>query len=277
MWNEARHQRQGQRDVAPKHVTQRQIDDGSVLLLRQRRIVGKNIRGGGEVLAMGDECAFGIPGGTGCVDDEGGLLGLDLRYDGAERVEIGRFYGSKQLAIAPEFFVLVGEHRAVIDDEDEAQVGQTVGKRQDLVDIFLVFGDEDRGAAMAHLVLDLRCRGSGIDAVNDCAERLRGEIADHPFFARIAHDGDAFASTEAEALQRTRRMRHQPRIITPVTFAIKTQMLGPEGDRIRRRFRALAQQERCSLAAQYIIIGRQACGRSHNGIPKRSPNYSIAQ
>ena len=60
------------------------------------------------------------------------------------------------------------------------------------------------GAAIAHLIVDLRrCRGR-IDAVDDGAERLRGEIADHPFLADVAHDGDTLAALKTEALQRAR-------------------------------------------------------------------------
>ena len=53
-------------------------------------------------------------------------------------------------------------------------------------------------AAVAHLVFDLGGRGGRIDAVDDGAERLRGEIADHPLFADVAHDGDALAARDAE-------------------------------------------------------------------------------
>ena len=108
---------------------------------------------------------------------------------------------------AVQLGVRVAEHRRIIEHDDRAQIGQPIGDRQDLVDIFLVFGDEDAGAAVAHLVLDLGRRRGRIDAVDDGAERLRGEVADHPLFADVAHDGDALAAFDAERLQRARRMR----------------------------------------------------------------------
>ena len=85
-----------------------------------------------------------------------------------------------------------------------AQRRQPVGQRQDPVDVFLVLGDEDRRAAVAHLVFDLGDRGGRIDAVDDGAERLRGEVADHPLLAGVAHDGDALALAQPEPLQAER-------------------------------------------------------------------------
>ena len=157
---------------------------------------------------------------------------------------------------AVQLLVRVAEHRGIVEHDDRAQVRQPVGDRQDLVDIFLVFGDEDAGAAVAHLVFDLSWRGGRIDAVGDGAERLRGEIADHPLFADIAHDGDALAARDAEVLQRARGVRDQRRIVAPAALAIDAEMLGAEGDRIRHRSRPLAQEMRSGGAAQPVAIDR---------------------
>ena len=89
--------------------------------------------------------------------------------------------------------MVIAEHRRRIDGDDGAQLRQAIDQRKDLVDVFLILGDEDRGAAVAHLVLDLGRRRGRIDAVDDGTERLRGEIADHPLLADVAHDGDALA------------------------------------------------------------------------------------
>ena len=71
MRNEARDQRQRHRDVAAEHMAERQVADRAVLLLRQRRIVLDDVRGRGEMLAVGDQRALGMAGGAGGVDDEG--------------------------------------------------------------------------------------------------------------------------------------------------------------------------------------------------------------
>ena len=58
MRHEARDQRQRDRDVAAKHVAERQVGHGAVRLLRERRIVLDQVRGGGEMLAVGDQRAL---------------------------------------------------------------------------------------------------------------------------------------------------------------------------------------------------------------------------
>ncbi len=118
------------------------------------------------------------------------------------------------------------------------------------------------GAAVAHLVLDLgRCRGR-IDAVDDGAERLRREIADHPLFADVAHDGDALAAHDADGLHGARGVRDKRCVIAPAPLAVDAEMLGAEGDRIRPRTRPLAQQMRRGGAAQPLAIDRDTCGHA---------------
>ena len=162
----------------------------------------------------------------------------------------------QQIGEAVQLLVRVAEHRGIVEHDDRAQVRQPASDRQDLVDIFLVFGDENASAAVPHLVFDLGWRGCRIDAVGDGAERLRGEIADHPLFADIAHDGDALAARNAEALQRARGVRDQRRVVAPAALAIDTEMLGAEGDRIRHCSRPLAQEMRSGRMAQPVAIDR---------------------
>ncbi len=97
------------------------------------------------------------------------------------------------------------EHRRIVDHQDPFQVRQPVGDLQDLVDIFLIFRDEDRGAAILHLEFDLRHRGGRIDAVDDGAGRLRAHVAQHPFLAGVAHDRDAIALRQVRAIAKRAR------------------------------------------------------------------------
>ena len=64
MRDQPRDQRQRDRDVAAEHMAERQVDDRAVLLLRQRRIMVDDIRGGGEMLAVGDQRTLGMAGGA---------------------------------------------------------------------------------------------------------------------------------------------------------------------------------------------------------------------
>ena len=66
-------------------------------------------------------------------------------------------------------------------------------KVEDLVDIFLVLGDEDFGAGVFKLVAHFGRRTRRVDAVGDRADRKPGHIGDEIFVTRIAHDGDAVA------------------------------------------------------------------------------------
>ena len=116
------------------------------------------------------------------------------------------------------------------------------------------FGDEHHGAAVAHLILDLRRRRGRIDAVDDGAERLRREVADHPLLAGITHDGDAIAAREPQRRKGLCRAGDQFGVRAPASFAIDAEMLGAERHLVGRRARAFAQQERCRLAAQRIPI-----------------------
>ena len=121
--------------------------------------------------------------------------------------------------------MFVSKHGRIVEHHDRAQIRQLIGERQYAIDIFLVFGNEHAGAAIAHLILDLSRRCGRIDAVDDGAERLGGKIANHPFFANIAHDGDSFAAPDAERLQGARGVRHQRGIVAPAPFAIDAEML----------------------------------------------------
>ncbi len=271
MRDEARDQRQRHRHVAAEHVAERQVDDRPVLLLGQRGIMVDEVRGRGEMLAVGHQRALGVAGGARGIDDEGGSIGAHLPCPLLEPGEIGLLDRAKERAIRLQLGMRVGEHRRVVEHDDPLQRGQALGERQDLVDVFLVLGDEDDRAAVAHLILDLRRGRRGIDAVDDGAERLRGEVADHPLLAGVAHDGDAVAGGEAERGEGARRARDHGGIVAPAALAIEAEMLATERHRIGRRPRPLAQQARRGGAAQRLAIDRLRCGHgdAHHVFPER--------
>ena len=79
------------------------------------------------------------------------------------------------------------------------------------------------GAAIAHQEFDFGHRGGRIDAVDDGAERLRRHVADHPFLAGIAHDGDAVALA-GRASAKARAARAPRGVAAPGVFAIEAEM-----------------------------------------------------
>ena len=256
MRHQLRHQRQRDGDVAAEHVAHRQIDDCAMRLLAQCRIMRDDGVGGGKVLAMADQRTLRMTGRARSIDDESRVGRRKSCQFLLEPREVRLFRRGQQIGEAVQLLVRVAEHRGIVEHDDRAQVRQPACDQQDLVDIFLVFGDEDAGAAVPHLVFDLSWRGGRIDAVGDRAERLRCEVADHPLFADIAHDGDALTARNAEALQCACGVRDQRRIVAPAALAIDTEMLGAEGDRIRHCSRPLAQEMQSGRTAQPVAIDR---------------------
>ena len=269
MRDETRDQRQRHRDIAAEHVAERQVGHRAVRLLRQRRIMLDQVRGGGEMLAVRDQRALGMTGGARCIDDEGGVSRVETPRLLLQPGKVGLRDRGEQRIVTSKLGMRVGEHRGIVEHDDPLQSVQTVGKRQGLVDVFLVLRDEHHRAAVAQLILCLRGRCGRIDAVDDGAQRLRREVADQPLLAGIAHDGDAFAAGKAHRGKGARRPRHQRGIGAPVALAIEAEMLAAEGDGVRRRARALAQQQRCGLAAQRLPVDRWRCG--HAALVERFP------
>ena len=259
MRNEARDQRQGHGDVATEHVAERKIDDRAMLLFDERRIVVDHVRGRRQMLAVDDQRALRMTGGAGGVDDEGGLLRPHLPHLPLEPRRIGLLDRIEQRAIAPELAMRIGEHRRIVEHDDPAQCGQALGERQDLVDVFLILGDEHRGAAIAHLILDLGGGGGGIDPIDDGAERLRGEVADQPLLAGVPHDGDAVSGRNPQRHKGAGGARDHRGVVAPAALPIEAEVLGAECDGIGRRPRALAQQARSGGAAQRLFVDR-LCG-----------------
>ena len=227
------------------------------------------VRGGGEMLAVRDQRALGMTGGARRIDDEGGIVRIEPVRLLLQPGEIGLLDRGEQRVVASKLGMRVGEHRGIVEHDDPLQSVQTVGKRQDLVDVFLVLRDEHHRAAVAQLILCLRGRCGRIDAVDDAAQRLRREVADQPLLAGIAHDGDALTAGKAHPGKGARRPRHQRGIVAPAALAVEAEMLAAECDGVRRRARPLAQQQRCGLAAQRLPIDRWRCG--HAALVERFP------
>ncbi len=283
MRHQARDQRHRDRDVAAEDMAERQEHHGAMGAPGKRRIMIDDRPGGGEMLAVGDHRALRIAGRARGVDDEGGVIRIERAHhcvQGGKRIGGGALRRG-HVGIAAELGVLVAEHRRVVDHDDEAQRRQPIDHAENLVDVFLVPGDEDARPAVVHQIGELGRRAGRIDPVDDGAGALGGEIGDHPLLARVAHDGDALAAREAERAQPERAMRHQPGIVAPGALAIDAQMLGAERNRVRRRAGALAQELRCGLAAQgrecRFGIVRHAAAISSLRRLRRSASLSIAE
>ncbi len=180
-----------------------------------------------------------MAGGAGGVNDDGRIARTDLRDLRLQPIQIA-FRWADQLFVTHQLGMVVIEHRGIVDDDDGPHIRQAVDDRQDLIDVFLIFRDEDHRAAITQLIFDLRCGRGRINTVDDRAQRLRCQIADHPLFASVPHDGDAFAFRQADAGKRLRGPRHQQCVIAETALAINAKMFGAERHPIRTTARALA-------------------------------------
>ena len=160
--------------------------------------------------------------------------------------------GFAHFAEGDQLVVRQREQCRLVDHHDMLQCRQAIGKRQDLVDVLLVLRDEDDRAAVAHLVFHLLCRGSRINAVDDGADRLGGQVADQPLLAGIRHDGDAVASIQASEGQALGRARDQLGVLRPRPLPVDAELLGAKGDGVWSRACALGQQCRCGGAPQVL-------------------------
>ena len=237
--HEPRKERQRDRDVAAENMAERQIGDGAVRLRREQRVVLDEAVCGGEVRAVGDERALRVAGGAGGVDDEsrGGVIDC-----ARQRLEVGAIAAqAQQLLERAQPLVAVGEHRRIVDDHDVAQSGKPIGDRANLVDVLLVLGDENGGAAVAHLVFDLGERRSRVQAIRDGARSLRAEIGDHPFLTGVAHDGDPLARPQAEPAQPRGAAGDILGVLPPGDLLVQAEALRPVGNVPGRCTRTLGE------------------------------------
>jgi hypothetical protein len=239
-------ERQRDAHVATQDVAERQVNDGALPGLRQLGVVLDHVARGGDVRAVGHERTFRMPGRAGGVDDEGRPIGGDPVAESLQGLSCPRH----QVFEARDPRTVISEHRRVVDDHDVAQAGQALEERQHLVDVLLVLGDEERGAGVAQLVLDLGGGGSRVDAVGHRAGRLRAQVGDHPFLARVAHDGDALAGLQAELEPARGAARHVVGVLAPADFAVQAQALGAISDAFRRGTRAFRQQVQGALQSR---------------------------
>jgi len=150
------------------------------------------------------------------------------------------------------------EHCGIVDDHNVAKIRQPVGQRQQLVGVFLILGDEQGGAAVAHLIFDFRRRSGRIDAIDDRTERLRGEVADDPFLVGLAHNREPLARPQTEIGKRPCHAR----VIAPGPFAIDAEMFGAKCETVGAVSRQLAKQRPRRPDAQVVRRERDCSGMS---------------
>ena len=101
----------------------------------------------------------------------------------------------------------VAPHALHIDANDGFEIRQSAvvaAGVDDLVGLFLIAADHDLRARMPQDVLHLRPGIGRIDPEPGAAERLRGEVREHPFRRVLAGDGEPIAGAEADRVRADR-------------------------------------------------------------------------
>ncbi|MEN8152124.1 MAG: carboxypeptidase-like regulatory domain-containing protein, partial [Planctomycetota bacterium] len=125
--------------------------------------------------------------------------------DGPPLPEIGRgAHGISGLGISGLGISGLGLTDLAPDDHDVLEVRQVVLDRQRLVDLFLVFRNEDARSGIGKQVLHLGGGIGGIEAHGRGANGNRGHIGHHPLGAILRVHGDPIARLDPETEERVR-------------------------------------------------------------------------
>ncbi len=190
------------------------LEHRSALQHRQFRI-GGGARGGAE---NGD--ILRPPGGDQFVV-ETGLLGIELVPQ------------PHQLGVAEQPRVVVLAHAARIAVDDMLDAGALLGDLQHLVDLFLVLGDDDLRSGVVDQVGDLLVEGILVDAEDHRPQRVRGDLAGHPFGPVVADDADGVALADAELVHAESEAPHHRLVVGPGEGVPDAELLFAQGDLVR--------------------------------------------
>ncbi len=183
----AEHREEPLRDVAERQV-------GEDLVARSCPVRVAKDPGRVEHIRVREHGALGRPGGAGRVDDDRRLLRVELRR-GRRQVERLRV-----LQLLPAARVSVAD-AARVHDEDVGQVRQVRPNGERLVHLLLVLGDQELRARVAHEVLELGGRARRVDAYDDRADRLRGDVGNEPLRPVLGLDRDPVARSDPAPAQ----------------------------------------------------------------------------
>ena len=167
---------------------------------------------------MADHGALRTAGGAGRVADERDVVRralLDLALEdgrvlrralAAERLDVGERL---------EPLVLVREHAARVVVDDPAQRGQLVAKREHLVDLLLVLGDDHRHLGVVPDERQLLGDRVLVHGHRHAAQALRGHLRRVEARAVVADDRELVAALEAERGEPEREVAHVVVIVAP--------------------------------------------------------------
>ena len=209
--------------AGPQRVEHREGPLGDVAERQERQLLVAFAKRGDEVrvveleedVAVAQHRPLGGAGGAGRVDEDGeifGLRDLDHPVEGAGMLPVVARAQLEQRGERHDLGVAeVVEPFHVVDD-DLHELGTARAHLQDLVELLLVLGEEEAGAAVVDDVLDLPRRIRRVDAVGDAADRQGAEVGVEPLRAVVGDDRHDVPGLEAE--------RDQPEPDVPGPLAV---------------------------------------------------------
>jgi hypothetical protein len=214
---------------------------GDVRQRQERELLVARARLGREVrvaeleqdVAVAQHRPLGRPGGAGGVDEDGQVLGLGDLDHPIERARVLAVVAGAQLEQRREVQHLriaeaVQALQVVHDDLDELP---TAGADlQDLVELLLVLGEEEAGAAVVDDVLDLARRVGRVDPVGDPAHREGAEIGVEPLGTVVGDDRHHVAGAETEGDETEAGVARALAVLAPADRAPDPQVLLAHGD-----------------------------------------------
>ena len=110
------------------------------------------------------------------------------------------------------------------------EVGHALGQRQQLVDLFLVFGEHQLGFAVAQQIGGFLVQHVAIEAKAHRADRVGGDFGRNPVRPIVADDADDVAAAEAQFDHAEREIVHAGLVVVPGEDAPQPEILFAQRD-----------------------------------------------
>ena len=138
--------------------------------------------------------------------------------------------------------IVIFSHAARIGIDDVLQVRHAVGKREQLVDLLLVFREDESRFAIVEKVGRLLIEHVAIETEAQTADRMGGDLGRDPVRTIIADDADHVAATEPQLHHAERELLHARLVVVPGEQPPQSQMFLTQGDLPAVFLRVKAQQ-----------------------------------
>ena len=128
------------------------------------------------------------------------------------------------------------------------EVGHALGKRQQLVDLLFVLGEDQFGLAIAQQIGGFFVQHVAIQAKTHGADGVGGDFRGHPVRPVVADDSDNIAAAKPKLDQAEREVVHARLIVVPAKKLPEPKILLAHGNLAAMFFGVEAQQFRIGVS-----------------------------